>query len=115
MPKRITLLIPLTFNDGSAVPRKTLRLIRDQIYAEFNGCTVVGTVEGTYRMRSTGKKQVDKLLQVWVVIDEERISQLRRMAGEWCARLGQESMYFEIADSHVEFVPAVEDKETSDE
>jgi hypothetical protein len=105
MLKKVTLLIPLTFNDGSMIPKETLAAIEDEIYLAFKGWTIVGEVEGAYQMRSTGEKQVERLLQVWVVLAEEAIPALKQMAGRFGATLGQEFMYFEVGESAVEFIP----------
>lgn len=104
MLRKVTLLIPLTFNDGSAVPAETLNAMREEIFVAFNGWTVGGEVEGAYRMRQTGQKQVDRLLEVWVIVEETALPQLRQMVADFGARLGQESMYFEIGASEVEFI-----------
>ncbi len=61
--KKVTLLIPLTYNDGTSVPDAVLDAIEDEVYVAFNGWAVVGEVTRAYRMQS-GQKQVDRLLQV---------------------------------------------------
>jgi hypothetical protein len=105
MRKRVTLLIPLTFNDGTKVPEATLDSIEEEIYVAFNGWAVVGEVKGAYRMQQTGQKRVERLLQVWVVVAEAEVPLLRRMVAKFGALLGQELMYFEVADSVIEFIP----------
>jgi hypothetical protein len=105
MLKRVTLLVPLTFNDGSAVPEATLTAIEEEIYLAFNGWTVLGEVKGAYRMQQTGQKQVERLLHVWVVVKEEEIPLLRQMVARFGTLLGQECMYFEVAEGAVEFLP----------
>ena len=105
MLKKVTLLIPLTFNDGSAVPLGTLDQIENDIYGAFNGWTVVGEVVGAFK-RITGEKTVDRSLQVWVVVDEAVLPAMRQMVAEFAALLKQDAMYFEVADHHVEFIPA---------
>jgi hypothetical protein len=115
MLKRATLLIPLTFNDGTEIPRATLDAIEEEIYIAFNGWTIVGEVEGGYRMKQTGQKQVERLLHVWVVAEEADIPLLRRMVRKYGALLGQEAMYFEVGESRVEFLPPLAEEETSDE
>src|SRR5260370_2397789 len=111
MLKRATLLIPLTFNDGTEVPKATLAAIEEEIYLAFNGWTVVGEVEGAYRMKQTGQKQVERLLHVWVVAEEADIPALKRMVGKFGALLGQEAMYFEVGESFVEFIPPWTDED----
>lgn len=105
MLKKVTLLIPLTFNDGSAIPRETLAVIEQEIYLAFKGWTVVGEVEGAYQMQQTGEKKVERLLHVWVVVQEDAVSTLKQMVGRFGAMLGQEYMYFEVGESLVEFIP----------
>jgi hypothetical protein len=103
--KRVTLLVPLAFNDGTTVPQEILVAILDELYGAFGGWTVVGEVEGAYRMQQSGQKKVEKLLQVWVVVDEAELSLLREMVGRFAAKLAQEVIYLEIADAKVEFIP----------
>lgn len=104
MLRKVTLLIPLTFNDGTAVPAETLDAIEEEIYFAFNGWTVAGEVLGAYRMRQTSQKQVERLLQVWVVVDEAQLDRLRQMVARFGTLLAQESMYFEVGASQVEFI-----------
>jgi hypothetical protein len=99
------LLVPLAFNDGSAIPQATLLAILEELYGAFGGWTVAGEVEGAYRMQQTGQKKVEKLLQVWVAVAEAQLPLLREMVGKFGALLGQEMMYLEIAESKVEFIP----------
>jgi hypothetical protein len=103
--KRVTPLIPLTFNDGTAVPEALLERIEDHIVVAFNGWTVVGEVSGAYRMAQAGHKQVDRLLHVWIIVEAKELPSLRQMVSGFGALLEQELMYFEIADTQVEFLP----------
>ena len=105
MLKKVTLLLPLAFNDGSVVPQDMLAAMQDEIFIAFRGWTVVGEVEGAYQMRQTGEKRVERLLQVWVVVQDEQLPKLRDLVAGFGARLGQEVMYFEVSDSVVEFIP----------
>jgi hypothetical protein len=105
MRKKVTLRIPLTFNDGSVIPKETLAAIEEEIYLAFKGWSILGEVEGAYQMQQTGKKKVERSLHVWVVLDEEAIPTLRQMVAKFGRALGQEFMYFEVGDSVVEFIP----------
>jgi hypothetical protein len=105
MLKKVTLLLPLSFNDGSLVPKEVLATIQDEIYVEFRGWTIVGEVEGAYQMQQAGAKRVERLLQVWVIVEEAELSTLKEMVGQFGSRLGQEVMYFEVSDATVEFIP----------
>lgn len=106
MLKKVTLLLPLTFNDGTVVPEKTLESIRDELFVAFHGWTVAGEVQGAFRMQQTGVKQVDRLLQVWVAVEEAELPRLRDMVSGFGALLGQEAMYFEVSQSMVELIPS---------
>jgi hypothetical protein len=102
--KEVLLLLPLTFNDQTEIPRATLESIFDELYIAFHGWTVRGTVRGAYRMKS-GAKQVEDLLEVSVVLDERQLPELERMVAAWCGLLGQEEMLMKITDSVVKFIP----------
>lgn len=115
MLKKVTFLLPLAYNDGSPVPKATLQRIFQEIFLRFHGWTVAGEVKGAYRMRQTGRKRVEKLLQVWVVVEEEDLPDLRKAVSEFGALLEQEVMYFEVADSDVEFLPPARAEEDGDE
>ena len=71
----------------------------------------MGEVQGAYRMQQTGEKQVDRLLHLWVVVDDMEIDRLKRMVQKIGQRLGQECMYFEVGESQVEFLPALDDED----
>ena len=103
MKEKVTLLLPLTYNDGSTVEKEKLKQIRNELYAFCGGYTVEGTVEGAYKMQS-GKKQVDKLLKIFVVIERAEISNLKHLVQKFGSQLKQESMYFECSPSRVEFI-----------
>src|SRR5438132_8566267 len=105
MLRKVTLLIPLTYNDGSAIPKETLSAIEDEIYVAFKGWTIVGEVEGAYQMQDTGAKKVERLLHIWVILEEADIPTLKEMVAKFGASLGQEFMYFEVGDAVVEFIP----------
>jgi hypothetical protein len=102
--KEATILIPLTYNDGTQVPQATIEAILEQMYVAFLGWTIEGTVKGAYRMQ-TGSKQVDKLMKVSVVLDAAQVPELETMIGGWCGQLGQEKMLLKIADMVIKFVP----------
>jgi predicted RNA methylase len=107
--RKCIILLPLAYNDGGEVPIRVISRILRDIDEEFDGHTIAGTAEGAYRM-SDGSMAADTTLVVWVACDPERIAVLRRMASRFARILKQESIYFEITDSRVEFVgPEPED------
>lgn len=97
------LLFPLTLNDGSVVPQAVLNEFKDELFVIAGGYTITGTVEGAYRIKS-GKKQLDKLLQIWVCPEKESVAELLRVVAVYAERLGQESMYFERTGGTVELL-----------
>ncbi len=102
---RCTLLIPLRYNDGAAVPDSELRRIEDRLLERFDGYTIAGRVRGAYRM-ADGTRAEDESLVVWVAVPQLRVAELREEAARIAGDLRQESIYFEHGDGIVEFVPA---------
>src|SRR5262249_33201266 len=97
------------------IPKETLSALEGEIYLAFKGWTIVGEVEGAYPMRQTGAKRVERLLHVWVVLEEQAIPTLKQMVARFAAILGQEAMYFEVGESVVEFIPPPGEENGSDE
>ncbi len=56
---------------------------------------------------ANGKKAVDHLIQVWIVIQQGQEEVLRQIVAELGAKLGQETMYLEKTGSTVDFVAPV--------
>ncbi len=96
--------IPLTYNDDTVVPQQVIDDIKDQIYLGFDGYTVEGTVNGAYKMRSTGQKRVEDTLKISIALKAGGTKQLETMASEWASELGQESILVTYTDFVVVFV-----------
>lgn len=103
MREKVILLIPLTYNDGSAVAQATFDEIYDALFALCDGYTVAGEVRGAYRMQ-TGAKQVDALVEVWVAVEPNLLDELRRLVAGLGSKLGQEAMYLERTGGTVELI-----------
>ena len=103
--RKCVILLPLAYNDGSPVPMAVLTDIQDQLYAQFGGFTVAGRVTGAYRM-ADGTRASDESLEIWVAVPAERIRALRRQVATFARQLRQESLYFEVSATTVEFVAA---------
>ena len=101
--KKCIILLPTFYNDGRAVPVTVMDDLLDQIYDQFGGYTVAGLVYGAYPMKG-GCKARDISLEVWVAVDPARVHQLRRLVAKFCAILKQETIYFEVLDSELEFI-----------
>lgn len=104
MRKKVTVLLPLAFNDGSLVPGEVRDSILEEMYVLCGGYTVAGTVKGAFRMPD-GSKQVEDLLEVWLAVEEGDLPALRQLVAVAARTLAQECMYFEVSGSTVEFIP----------
>ena len=101
---KATFLLPLTFNDGTRVPKATLLKIYDELFAEVGNHTIGARLRGAYKMAS-GEKQVDLMQQVWVVIEKESLPILKQFLQRLCTQLDQETIYLEVvSDAFVEFI-----------
>ena len=96
-------LVPLTYNDGSKVPMSLLESIHDELLDAFDGWTINGVVKGAYRMQS-GRRRVENLEQISVVLEEGRLIELENMIANWAAILGQETMLLKITGHVVKFI-----------
>ena len=61
------------------------------------------------------QKQIDRLLELWVVVEDIAVPQLRHLVARFGALLGQEAMYFEVGTSTVEFIPLLPQENQTDD
>ena len=101
---KYVLLLPLTYNDKSKVPKDVRRRIFEDLYRLANGYHIARKGRGAYRMKS-GQKQVDWSLEVWVAVEEQDEGALKEMVAGFAELLKQESIYLERVNSTVEFIP----------
>ena len=101
---KYVLLLPLTYNDNTAVSKEVRRQIFHDLFVLAGGYHVAGKGKGAYRMKS-GQKQVDKSLEVWVVINEQDEPVLMEMVAGFAGLLDQEAIYLEKVQSTIEFIP----------
>ena len=97
------ILVPLKYNDGRPVTKKVITQIRRELDEVFDGHTVGGRVEGTYRM-ADGSMACDTCLEIWIAIDPSREELLRKMTAKYARMLKQESIWFEVTNSRVDFI-----------
>jgi hypothetical protein len=100
---KFVMLLPLTYNDKSKVPRDVKKQVFDDLFRLAGGYHIAGIGKGAYRMKS-GTKKVDRSLEVWVAVEEEDQAALRDMVAGFAVLLGQEAIYLEKVSSTVEFV-----------
>jgi len=101
---KYVLLLPLTYNDKTKVPKEVRKRIFADLFRLAGGHHIAGVGKGAYRMKS-GKKQVDRSLEVWVVVEEQDQETLKEMVAGFATLLGQEAIYLEKVNSIVDFVP----------
>ncbi len=101
--KKFIILLPTYYNDGNGVPTAVLTGIRREIDEVFDGHTIAGTVEGTYKM-ADGSMATDKSWEIWVAVDPDKIDLLRKLTSRFARILKQETIYFEMTNSEVEFI-----------
>ncbi len=101
--KKCILLLPTRFNDGSEIPPATIQRALREIDTAFDGHSIGGMCDGTYKM-DDGTMSNDRSLIVWVAIDADRVEELKAMARRFAALLKQESLYFEVTDAEVELL-----------
>ena len=102
--KKCLLLLPTRYNDGTDVLPETLTGILGEIDKAFDGHSVDGYVDGAYRM-GDGTMAHDRSLKVWVVVKSDQIGDLKTLARRVAGQLKQETLYFEVTASEVEFLP----------
>lgn len=100
--------VPTQYNDGTPVPESVIVGIKRKIDEAFDGHTIAGVGEGAYRM-ADGTMQYEPTLEIWVAVAPDRIDELREFARKLARTLKQESIWFEVTNSQVEFVEPDED------
>ena len=101
--KKCLLLLLTSYNDGTEVPPAVVADILRRIDEGFDGHTVDGHCDGTYRM-ANGDMARDKSLKVWVAVDPDRVNELKNLARVFAGVLRQEKLWFEVTDAEVELV-----------
>ena len=101
--KKCFFLLPMSYNDGREVPPEVMDGIFDELYLNFGGYSIGGIAQGMFRMKD-GTKASDSSLQVWVIMDEEKVPLMRSLIKKFCRILGQEKMLFEDMDWSGDFI-----------
>lgn len=93
---KITTLIPLYRNDGSAVRDSEMQEILDGLAEQFGGNSDDGLTEGRWVDQATGVLYRDQSRRVSIGIDAGRMAEAEAAIIEIGKRLGQLAMYCEI-------------------
>ena len=97
-------LLPLADNDKKPFPQEVINGILDEFYVLCRGYYIAGRGEGAYRMK-TGTRQDDVLIEVWIAFPDDLLLRVRALVAQCAVTLQQETIYFEIQNSLVEFIP----------
>jgi hypothetical protein len=97
------LLLPLTYNDRSQIPKSVRDHVLDELFILAGGYHIAGVGQGAYRMRN-GSKQVDHSLEIWVAVEEEDVPSLKQLVAKVAQMLKQECIYLERTGGSVEFI-----------
>lgn len=93
---KVTILLPITNNQGIAFPDAVMEGVLKDLAVEFDGCSTDGQVKG--RSIEDGTMYCDSSLRVTIVCPKERLEELRRRVIEIGRQLEQIRMYFEVRD-----------------
>jgi hypothetical protein len=99
-----TIQIPLTYNDGSEIPRDVLDQIKDEIFVLSNGYQIGEPITGAYQM-ADGTRKVEKMLPISLGVLDENVPDLEKMTAKFAAVLGQETLYLERTGGTMYFIP----------
>lgn len=94
---KFSTMIPVNYNDGTAVAYWELESVFRLFWDKFGGCTVDATADG-YWKDNTGKLFTDRVRRLTVVVENNSQANLdyaRFLVRRVGCQLGQKSMYFE--------------------
>ena len=94
MLAKATFFLPLLDNDGRDLSVEQQE-VRKQVFALFDGWTLLGYFEGAFRMRD-GTQSLDRSAAYVVVLEESRIDELETVLRAFKAKTLQEAIYLEI-------------------
>jgi hypothetical protein len=100
---KFILLVPLRYNNGRKVPENLLTQIENDLFDLADGFTNAGRVRGAYRMKD-GSRKSDETSCYWLIVAEDKVSELKSTVADICRLLKQEAMYLERVDAEVEFI-----------
>ncbi len=100
---KITILIPVTYNDKIPVSLKKLGEYVHNIEKIAHGCTVDGKVHGSF-IDDNEVYSDNELIKVWIIGGDKLLNPIRDIARRIAIDLRQESVYLEWHDVNVEFI-----------
>lgn len=95
---KFTTLIPLRFNDGTAVPAERLEGFVNDLAIRFGGCSEEGVTKGQWIDPQDSQLYRDESQRVSVVCDSSLLWDAQQSVVMIGRALGQRAMYFEVRD-----------------
>jgi hypothetical protein len=105
--KKVTILLPTHYNDGSVVEEYKLENALNRIADIAGGYTLDGIITGCWRNPATGDIKRETMQKVWVVVDNAMVAPIpafRQLARSFAVYFNQECIYFEVQDTDVSFI-----------
>jgi len=102
--KKVTILLPTHYNDGSVVEEYKLENALNRIAAIAGGYTLDGIVCGAWRNPADGVIKKETMQKVWVVCEPDcQVSEFCDLADDFVSYFNQQCIYLEILDTTVIF------------
>jgi hypothetical protein len=92
---KFTMLIPTTWNDGSAIDPALLGRLIDKLWRPFGGMTEEGFVTGHW-VDDDGAEFLDVCVKISIECERSRLHEAVRLVRRLGRRLRQRAMYFEV-------------------
>jgi len=104
MSTKVTIILPVCFNDGIPVLRDTFIRFENEVYSIAGGFTTICGAIGSYRMDDGTAKEEKVDIYTIVCSTAEQVESLRSIALQCCKDFKQECVYFETSECNVEFI-----------
>jgi len=101
--KKCLFLIPTSYNDGRPVASEVMVAALEELFVTVGSFSQSGITEGLWQMKD-GTRIRDHSLTLWIVVEEERVTLLKKLVKKFARLLEQEVIYFEVMDCDVEFI-----------
>jgi hypothetical protein len=102
--KKVTILIPETYNDGTKVDGSLFKSFIDRLASVAGGLTIEEGIFGCY-FNSQRIMQHEGTKKIWIACETNQdVAELRGIARDICKELKQECIYFDVQECEVFFL-----------
>lgn len=101
---KVITLVPTHRNDGSPVSESEWNGIIQRFWIKFGGVTVAGQTEGHWVDPESGTLYRDVCWQVFIIIEDNLLSEAEEFVAGLGRQLGQLAMYFEVQRPDIRFL-----------